>query len=81
MMKQEKRSASVMINKPKYHEKCLELLNTDQSTKLNQDPAKKIEAKIQRVLCNIKKKLISQEYSCRYLTDICPGKFYIKLDQ
>ena len=35
-------------HEPKYHEKCLELLNTDPFTKLNHDPTKKTEAKIQR---------------------------------
>ena len=63
IMKQDRGSGVVIINKPKYHEKCLELLNTDQCTKLNHDPTKKIEAKIQRVLRKIKTNLTSQEYS------------------
>ena len=37
IMKQDKGSGVVIMNKPKYHEKCLELLNTDQFTKLNHD--------------------------------------------
>ena len=40
-MKQDKRSGVFIINKPRYHEKFLELLNTDEFTKLNLDPTKK----------------------------------------
>ena len=42
IMKQDKGSGVVTMNKPKYHEKYLELLNTDQFTKLNHDLTKKI---------------------------------------
>ena len=41
------------MNKPKYHEKDLEILNTDQFTKLNLDPIKRIEAKIKEILRKI----------------------------
>ena len=75
-MKQDKGSGVVIMNKPKYHEKCLELLNTDQFTMLNHDPTKKIEAKIKTVLRKIKTNLTSQEYSHLYPTVSCPGKFY-----
>ena len=75
-MKQDKGSGVVIINKPKYDEKCLELLNTDQFAKLNHDPTKKTEAKIQRVLRKIETNLTSQEYSRLYPTGSCPGKFY-----
>ena len=75
-MKHDKGSGVVIMNKPKYHEKCLELLNTDQLTKLNYDPTKKIEAKIQRVLRKIKTNLTSQEYPRLYPTGSCPEKFY-----
>ena len=66
-MKQDKGSGVVIMSKPKYHKKCLELLNTDQFTKLNHDPTKKIKAKIQRVLRKIKSNL-TQEYSRLYAT-------------
>ena len=49
-MKQDKGRGVVIMNKPKCHEKWLELLNTDQFTKLNHDITKKIYAKVQRVL-------------------------------
>ena len=38
IIKQDKGHGVVIMSKPKYHEKCLELLNTDQFTKLNHDP-------------------------------------------
>ena len=41
-MKQDKGSGVVIMSKPKYHEKWLELLNNDQFTKLNHDITKKI---------------------------------------
>ena len=43
---------------------------------MNHDPSKKNEAKIQRVLRNIKTNLTSQEHSCLYPTGYCPEKFY-----
>ena len=74
IMKQDKGSGVVIMNKPKYHEKCLELLNTDQFT---HDLTKKMQAKIQRVLRKIKTNLKSEEYSRLYPTGSCPGKFYV----
>ena len=73
-MKRDKGSGVVIMNKPKYHEKCLELLNTDQFT---HDLRKKMSAKIQRVLRKIKTNLKSEEYSRLYPTGSCPGKFYV----
>ena len=55
---------------------CLELLNTDQFTKLYLDPTKKIESKIKRFLREIKTNLTSQKYSRLYPTGSCHGKFY-----
>ena len=60
------------MNKP--NEKCSELLNTDQFTKLNDDPTKKTEAIIQRALQKIKTNLTSQKYSRLYPTSSCSGK-------
>ena len=64
------------MNKPKYHEKDLEILNTDQFTKLNSDPIKRIEAKIKEILRKIKTNLASQKHLHLYPTGSCPGKFY-----
>ena len=78
IMKQDKGSGVVIMNKPRDQEKCLELSSTDQFTKLNHDPTKKIEAKIQRILRKIKTNLTSQEYSRLYSTGFCPGKFTVR---
>ena len=75
IMKQDKESGVVIMNKPTYHGKYLELLNTDQFTKLNHDLTKKIQAKIQRVLRKIKTNLTSEEYSRLYPSGSSPGKF------
>ena len=63
-------------NEPKYHDKRLKLLNTDQFTKLNHVPFKKIDAKIRKVFWKIKTNIILQNNSHLYPTDSCPGNFY-----
>ena len=50
IMKQDKGSGVVFMDKTKYQEKCLALLNTNQFIKLNRNPTKQIKTKIQRVL-------------------------------
>ena len=59
-----------------YLEKCLDILDTNQFTKLSTDPTKETEKKIQRVLRKIKRSFSAQEYSTIYSTGSCPGKFY-----
>ena len=74
-MKQDKGREVVIMDKKKYKEKCLALLNTNQFLKLNRDPTKQIETKIQRVLRKIKTNISLQEYSRLYPTGSSPGKF------
>ena len=45
-MKQDKGKGIVIVDKTKYQEKSLALLNTNQFVKLNSDPTKQIETKI-----------------------------------
>ena len=40
----------VIMNRDKYKKKCLEMLNTNQFVKLNSDPTKTTERKVQNVL-------------------------------
>ena len=49
-MKQDKGKGIVIMDKTKYQGKCLATLDTNQFVKLNIDPTKEIETKIQRVL-------------------------------
>ena len=76
IMKQDKGRGVVIMDKHKYTEKCLEMLNTKQFSKISVNPTKKTEAKIQRVLRKIESKLTIQEYHRLYSTGSCPGKFY-----
>ena len=62
------------MDRTKYSNKSLELLQTNQFIKLNHDPAKTIEGKIQRILRKLNKRL--KEYYQLYPTGSCPGKFY-----
>ena len=64
------------MDKPKYQEKRLLLLNTHQFVKLNRDPTKQIETKIRKVLKKIKINISSQGYSRLYPTGSYPGKIY-----
>ena len=75
-MKADKGQGEVVMNKSKYLEKCLTLLNSEQFVRLNEDPAKTNERKLQRMLRKIKPNLTDQEYKRLYPSGSAPGKFY-----
>ena len=75
-MKADKGRGEVVMNKSKYLEKCLTLLNSEQFVRLNEDPAKTNERKLQRMLRKIKPDLTDQEYKRLYPSGSAPGKFY-----
>ena len=54
----------------------MNILNTEQLQKLDIDPTKPIEVKIQRAVRKIKSHLSNQEYMRIYPTGSAPGKFY-----
>ena len=64
------------MDRTKYTDKCLELLQMNQFMKLNHDPGKSIEGKIQLILRKVKNRLSSKEYYQLYPTGSCAGKFY-----
>ena len=64
------------MDKNKYTEKCMLLLNTKQFKKRDNDPTKTTEGKIQRMLRRIKPKLSEHEYKVLYPSGSSPGKFY-----
>ena len=64
------------MDKHKYTEKCLEMLNTKQFSKTSINLTKKTEPKIKRVLRKIKSEFTIQEYHRLYPTGSCAGKFY-----
>ena len=54
----------------------LTLLNSEQFVRLNKDPTKTNERKVQRMLCKIKPYLTDQEYKRLYSSGSAPGRFY-----
>ena len=76
IMKQDKGKGVVLMGRTVYLEKCLDILDTKQFTKLSTDPTMKTEERIQRVLRKIKRSFSTQEYSTISPTGSCPGKFY-----
>ena len=64
------------MEKRKYTEKFMKILNTKQSCKLQKDPTKTIKMEIRTVVRKIKKKLSPKEYLNIYPTESSPGNFY-----
>ena len=60
VLKADKGRGVVIMNRDKYHETCLELLETEQVQKLNHDRTKTTERKVQNALRKIKSKLSFQ---------------------
>ena len=50
------------MKRDKHMEKCLQILNRNQFVKLNSDPTKTTERKVQNVLWKIKTKFLSSEW-------------------
>ena len=63
------------MDRTKYTNKCLEILETNQFIKLNHDPAKSVEGKIQWLLRKFKSRLSQKEYYQTYPRGSCAGKF------
>ena len=61
------------MDKAKYTYKCLEILETNQFTKLNHDPTKSVEGKIQTFRRKFKYRLSQKEYYQIYPTGSCAG--------
>ena len=76
VMKQDKGRGVILMDRTVYVEKCLDILDTNQFTKVSTDPSKKTEEKIQRVLRKIKRSFSVQEYLTTYPTGSCLGKLY-----
>ena len=62
ILKQDKGRGVVLMERTKYRNKCLEILETNQFTKLNHDPTKSVEEMIQRLLRKFKSRLSQKEY-------------------
>ena len=66
----------VIMNRDKYHEKCLEQRDTEQFEKLNHDPTKITQRKVQNALRKMKSNFSINESKQKYPTGLSPGKFY-----
>ena len=75
ILKQDKGRGVVLMDRTKYTNKCLEILETNQFTKLNHDPTKSVEEKIQ-LLRKFKSRLSQKEYYQLYPTGSGAGIFY-----
>ena len=76
VLKQIKGREVVILDKNIYVEKCLSILDTNQSIKLHKNPTSSYESKIQRTLRKIKSKLSTEEYKKLYPTGSNAGRFY-----
>ena len=76
IMKQDKGKGVVILDRNKYVEKCLTMLQTPQFKKLQSDPTGKTEGQVQRALRKIKTKLPKDVYNKLYPTGSRPGQFY-----
>ena len=76
IMKQDKRKGVVVMDRGKYFDKCLAMLNTEQFVQLQKDPTNSLETKVQRTLRKITQKLPTDVYAKLYPTGSSPGKFY-----
>ena len=74
--KADKSRGVVIMNRDKYTEKCLQMLNKNQFVKLNSDPTKTTERKVQNALRKIRSKFSPNEYKQLYPTGSSPDKFY-----
>ena len=76
ILKQDKGRGVVIMNRDKYMDKCIDILNTEQFKKLNKDSTSTLENKVQRLVRKIKSKIPVQLYSKIYPTGSQPAKFY-----
>ena len=64
------------MDRTKYVDKCLNILQTDKFTELREDPTAKFESRVQNCLRKMKKRLGPQTYNTIYPTASRPGRFY-----
>ena len=75
LIKQDKGCGVVILDKKHYIEKCINILDSEQFKKLQKDPTKTLENKMQHTLRKIKQDL-ENEYKRMYPAGSRPGLFY-----
>ena len=78
LLKQDKGRGIVIIDRTKYVEKCLDILQTDKFTELDTDPTAKFETRVQNCLRKMKKRLGLPRYNSIYTTASCPGDAFME---
>ena len=75
-MKQDKGRGIVIMDRNKYVEKCLSILQTDKFAEIRDDPTAQFESRVPSCLRKMKKRLGPQTYNSIYPTASRPGRFY-----
>ena len=76
ILQQDKGRGVVILDREKYTQKCLTMLNDNQFQIVQQDQTSTIERKIQDMVRKIKGKLSKKEYRTVYPTGSSPAKMY-----
>ncbi len=76
ILRQDKGKGVILMNRSKYVEKCLSQLETPNFSKLDADPTKSFETKVQKALHNIKDAIGEDQYKKIYPSGSNPGRFY-----
>ena len=76
LLKQDKGRGIVIMDRTKYIDKCMDILNTDKFMVLNDDPTAQFESRVQTCLRSMKKRLDLRTYNSIYPTSSRPGQFY-----
>ena len=76
LLKQDKGRGIVIMDRNKYVEKCMGILQTDKFEELTDDPTGKFEIRVQHCLRKMKKRLGQVTYNSIYPTASRPGRFY-----
>ena len=76
LLKQDKGRGIIIMDRNKYLEKCLGILNTDKFTELKEDPTAQFETRVQKCLRKMKKRFDPATYNAIYPTSSQPGRFY-----
>lgn len=76
LLKQDKGRGIVIMDRNKYVEKSLAILNTDKFVELNDDPTAEFQNRVQKCLRSMKKRLEPKTYNSIYPTSSRPGQFY-----
>ena len=76
LLKQDKGRGIVIMDRNKYVEKCMGMLQTDKFKELTEDPTGKFEIRVQNCLRKMKKRLGPVTYNSIYPTASRSGRFY-----